>query len=32
MWKRIWTTNKKLFAALGFVFCLLCTLAVGRMF
>ena len=32
MWKRIWTTNKKLFVTLGFVFCLLCTASMGHMF
>lgn len=32
MWKRIWTTNKKLFVTLGFVFCLLCTVSMGHMF
>lgn len=32
MWKRIWTTNKKLFVILGFVFCLLCTASMGHMF
>ena len=32
MWKRIWTTNKKLFVTLGFMFCLLCTASMGHMF